>query len=63
MSVELAGIALNLSKLAAKAGQQQEPLVEELAREIFRLCQVVQRLEQSAKPPNGGSAESRPRAG
>jgi len=40
-------IVANLSKLCAQANRQNEPLVEAIAREVMRLCQVVQELEQA----------------
>ncbi len=44
MSKELTSIAGNLSKIAAKAARDEEPFIEELARETHRLCEIVQRI-------------------
>ncbi len=46
MSAELASIATQLMKIGAKAARDDEPLIEELAREVYRLSAVVQRLDR-----------------
>ncbi len=51
MSIELMSIAGNLSRIAAKAVRDEPPFNEELAREMHRLCAVVQRLEQAGGFP------------
>ena len=59
MSMELTSIAANLSRIAARAARDDRPLIEELCREVHRLCAVVQRLEQEMKVPaksEGGKA-------
>ncbi len=49
MSKELTSIAGNLFKIAAKAARDEEPFIEELARETHRLCEIIQRIEQETK--------------
>ena len=45
MGERLASIAVNLSRIASRAAAQNEPLTEELAREMHALCEVVRQLE------------------
>ena len=46
VSLELASIVTNLSKIAARAAADEKPLVAELTREMTRLCAVVQKLQE-----------------
>jgi hypothetical protein len=58
MPVEIAAMAVNVSKLANKPGQQNEQLVEELVREVIRLCKAIQKLEQRVTSPRVESSTS-----
>ena len=53
MSMEIASICVNLTKIAMKAEKNNTPLVAELAREMASLCHIVQQLEQASKAKNG----------
>jgi len=49
MPVEIAAMAVNVSKLTNKPCQQNEQLVEELVREL--ICKAIQKLEQKGHVP------------
>ncbi|HEY2250486.1 MAG TPA: hypothetical protein VGH74_05480 [Planctomycetaceae bacterium] len=55
MSSELAAICTNLMSLAGKAAADQQPLIAELAKEVHRICLVIQHLE------NGGNGNEKSR--
>jgi hypothetical protein len=49
MSMEIASICVNLTRIATKAEKANTPLIAELAREVASLCHVVQQLQQANK--------------
>ena len=53
MSVSLAAIRVNISRIGKKAADEDQPLVQELAREIDALCEVVRQFEQECKARSG----------
>lgn len=63
MSIEIASICVNLTKIATKAEKADSPLIADLAREVASLCHLVQQLEQAAKAKNGDSRRGQSSAG
>lgn len=63
MSMEIASICVNLTKIAMKAERADTPLIAELAREVASLCHVVQQLEQASKAKNGDARHGQSSAG
>lgn len=63
MSMEIASLCVNLTRIASKAEKANAPLIADLAREVASLCQIVQQLEQVAKAKNGDSRKKQSDAG